>query len=406
MKIAYLMNTYPVPSATFIRREIHALEKLGLTIKRYAVRKWPNRLVDPQDVAEQKLTEYLLSGNILGLLVAISKELISNAAGFYRGLKLCYRLNRNAKSMTIHHIAYFLQAAYLRQRTQAENINHIHVHFSTNATTVAMLAHVMGGCSYSFTVHGPDELDELRLSSIDTKIKHAAFVVAISHFCKSQLIRFSDYSYWDKIKIVRCGIDIDEFNPSKDSIAEDNQTLVCVGRLCQQKAQMLILKAIASLHEEFPNLKVIFVGDGDIRDEMERKINDFGISAQVVLNGWADNQKVRELIQTSRALILPSSAEGLPVVFMEALALETPVIATYIAGIPELVDEQCGWIIPAGSEPALENAIRDVLNASPAELLEKGKVGRERIENQHNINTIASGLYSEFDQAIKNGQQN
>ena len=397
MKIAYLMNTYPMTSTTFIRREIEALEERGLRIKRYAVRGWSEGLVDPRDIAEIKRTEYLLSGNVSRLLFAFLKEMVVNPAGLARGLSVWYRLNRAAKSAFVQHVAYLLQAVHLRQRSQADGIDHIHVHFSTNATAVAMLARVMGGAGYSFTAHGPDEFDAPALSSIEMKIEKAAFVVAISNFCRSQLIRYSAAEYWDKIKVIRCGIDLDEFDVATGG-DESSQTIVCVGRLCPNKGQFLLVDAVRAVSREFPSMKLILIGDGVSRPLIEQRIREAGLERWIELRGWVANTEVRDIIAQSRALVLPSFAEGLPIVFMEALALGRPVIATYIAGIPELVDSGCGWIVPAGDQDGLIEAMRGVLGSNSQTLKEFGAEGRRRVERHHDVRSLARSLEQAFNE--------
>jgi colanic acid/amylovoran biosynthesis glycosyltransferase len=400
LKIAYLMNTYPITSTTFIRREIESLESLNLEVKRYAVRNWDDQLVDPLDIAEQKRTHYLLTKNIRGLLAAFFLVLVSHPAGFLRALRMWLQVCKNAGGISVKHIAYFLQATYFYRATQLEGIAHVHSHFSTNATTVAMLAHAMGGSSYSFTAHGPDEFVDPSLLSIALKIKHAKFVVAISNYCRVQLIRFSSYEYFDKIKIIHCGLKLEDFSPDY-FFDEANENLVCVGRLCPQKGQLLIPEAIAILKDEFPNLKVHFVGDGESRAALQAAIEKYGVSRHVEMHGWKSNADVRLMIGKSRAFLLPSFAEGLPVVIMEAFALGRPVISTFIAGIPELVDNTCGWIIPAGSVDDIAIAMRGALKASPQQLADFGREGRTRVEFEHNLKKIAVQLHDQFSEVAE-----
>lgn len=382
-------------STTFIRREIESLEDLGLDVKRYAVRHWDDALVDPLDIAEQQRTHYLLTKNIPGLFAAFFMVFANNPVGLLRSLPLWWKVCKNSGGMSIKHVAYLLQATYFYRITQRDGIAHVHSHFSTNATTVAMLAYVMGGSSYSFTAHGPDEFVDPTLLSMALKIHHAKFVVAISNYCRVQLVRFSSYDYWDKIKIAHCGLKLDEFVPNYNFDAA-NQNLVCVGRLCPQKGQLLIPQALAVLKDEFPNLKVHFVGGGESQAVLEAAIEQFGVSRQVELHGWKSNVEVRQLIAQSRAFLLPSFAEGLPVVIMEAFALGRPVISTFIAGIPELVDNTCGWIIPAGSVEDIVNAIRSALQTSPQHLADMAKEGRQRVERDHDLKKIAQQLYDQF----------
>ena len=395
MKFAYLMNMYPMTSTTFIRREIREMEKSGIQITRYAIRHWPEELVDPEDTKEQEQTTYLLSGNLLGLLLTFFLSVVMYPREFFRAFQLWWKVLSQANSQYVQHVAYLMHAVYLFRQTKKDRISHIHAHFSTNSTTVAMLCRKMGGPSYSFTAHGPDEFDAPVHSSINEKVAHASFVVAISDFCKSQLTRFSSFDNWDKIHVFRCGVSLDELEMS-DCEFENNHTFVCVGRLTDLKGQLLLPKITKRLIDQYPNLKIILIGDGPSRSQLETQIKANDLGGVIELRGWQTNDEVKQAIQTSRALILPSFAEGLPIVFMEALALGRPVLATYIAGIPELVDEDCGWIIPAGSEQALEKAMAEILSSTPEILAQKARVGRQRIEDQHNIEQLAENLASEF----------
>ncbi|MHA7873718.1 MAG: glycosyltransferase family 4 protein, partial [Hyphococcus sp.] len=307
MNIAYLMNSYPMTSTTFIRREIEALERRGLSITRYAVRHWDGALVDPADIAEQERTHYLLTGNVAGLLAAFFSALLTNSGGVLRALGPWAALLKNARGGLVRHIAYLLQAAYFRRRAASDGIDHVHVHFATNAAAVAMLSRMMGGPSYSFTVHGPDELTDAPLLSFPLKIEHAAFVAAISHFCKSQLIRFSSVRYAEKIRIIHCGLDLGGFEPGAPP---DNNTFVCVGRLCPQKGQAQLPRVAAALREAHPDLKILLVGDGESRVEIEAEIKRWGVTDHIAILGWIENARVRALIQDGAVFLLPSFAEG------------------------------------------------------------------------------------------------
>ncbi len=399
MKIGYLMNSYPMTSTTFIRREIESLESLNLEIKRYAVRHWGEDLVDPLDIAEQGRTHYLLSNNIATLFKDFLLVLLTNLKGLLSAFGLWLKVCQNSGGISVKHFAYLLQAAHFYKQSGRDGISHVHTHFATNATTVAMLAKAMGGVSYSFTSHGPDEFVDPTLLSMKLKIQRASFVVAISHFCRVQLIRNSGYEYWDKIVIVHCGLKMEEFKPDFN-FNDDNHNLVCVGRLCPQKGQFLLPQALAQLKTDFPHLKVHFVGDGESRKELEAQIIKYDVGSMVELHGWKSNQEVRKMITESRVFLLPSFAEGLPVVIMEAFALGRPVISTYIAGIPELVDQKCGWLVPAGSVDDLVLVIRQALTTSPEQLAAMGKEGYRRVESSHNLQFEAKQLYDCFSDVI------
>ncbi|MCZ0811249.1 glycosyltransferase family 4 protein [Roseovarius sp. EGI FJ00037] len=395
MRIGYLMNAYPMTSTTFIRREIHALESSGVSIARYAIRPWSEPLVDDQDKAEQHKTFYLLVGRLPALLADFAAETLANPKGLWRALRGWWRLWRNAGGGLVPHVAYLLEAVSLKRRAMRDRITHLHTHFSTNSAAVAMLCHRLGGPGYSFTAHGPDEFVYWGRSSLALKVSEARFVVAISEYCRVQLARAAGMAHWDKIQIVRCGIDLSEFAPS-NAPSDAKAPFVTVGRLCPQKAQTLIVEAAAQVVARHPDLRIVLIGDGETRGAIEAAIARHGLQGNLTLLGWRDNAEVRRHLEAARALLLPSFAEGLPVVIMEALALGRPAISTYIAGIPELVDDSCGWIIPAGSIDAIAAAMDDALDAPPETLARKGAEGRRRIQAQHDVNKNARQLKALF----------
>lgn len=403
MRIGYLMNIYPTTSGTFIRREIQALEEQGVAVSRFAIRRWPDDLVDARDRAEQERTRYILSGQSLRLIGGLLGELVTNPVGIARALGPWLRLTRNARGRLVHHVAYFLEAISLRRLARADGIDHIHTHFSTNAAAVALLCHRLGGPGYSFTAHGPDEFIDWGPSSLAMKVAEARFAVAISHFATVQLTLAAGADQRDKIRIVRCGLDMDEFGPREVEFAPD-APFVCVGRLCPQKAQVLIVEAIAKVVAAHPGIRVEFIGDGESRAEVEAAIARHGLQNNIALLGWRDNHEVQQRLSQARALLLPSFAEGLPVAIMEAFALGRPVISTYIAGIPELVDETCGWIIPAGSPDHIARAMTAALETPPETLAAMGQEGRRRVLDQHDVRKNARDLAGHFAQAT--GAQN
>ena len=384
MKVGYLVNTYPATSQTFIRREIQALEAEGLQIVRYAIRRWDGELVDSDSKAERDKTHYILAGRAPALLFRFLVEALKSPRSTVRACATCFRLIANARGGVVRHLAYLLEAASLKQWAARDGVQHIHAHFSNNPAAVALLCRRMDGPPFSFTAHGPDEFDDLSTASLSEKLSAAEFAVAISSFCRVQLARGGGMEHWEKLHFVRCGIDTDDFQPTDIPFGE-NTTFVCVGRLCPQKAQPLIVEAAALVAAKHPDLRVLMVGDGETRADIERRIAELRLERQVTLLGWRSNAEVRDLMASARALLAPSFAEGLPIVIMEGLALERPVITTFIAGIPELVDRECGWIIPAGSVEAIAQAMTEAIEAPAAALRDKGRTGRLRVMAQHDL---------------------
>jgi glycosyltransferase involved in cell wall biosynthesis len=271
-------------------------------------------------------------------------------------------------------------------------VSHLHAHFGTNPAAVAAIARAWGGPTFSFTAHGPDEFDAPVTMSLASKIKAASFVAAISSYGKSQLMRWSDPAEWDKIKIVRCGVDAEYLNSKPRPIPANSTEFVCIARLSAQKGLPLLLDACAQLRANGERFSLMIIGDGELRETLRAQIDRQKLNECVALAGAASSTEIRDALARARAFVLPSFAEGLPVVLMEALAMARPVITTAIAGIPELVDGECGWLIPAGSTDSLVAAMMEALRATPQDLKAKGAVGRERVRTMHDARRNANGI--------------
>src|SRR5262245_60466639 len=207
MRIAYLINQYPKVSHSFIRREIEALERGGVQVMRHALRGWDAELLDTGDLAEQRRTHYLLKDGVVGLVTAMARTLLRHPSPFWRTLALALRLSRRSDRPVALWLAYFAEACKLARSLHRARIAHVHAHFGTNSAAVAMLASSLGACSYSFTVHGPEEFDKPEFIHLGEKIRRARFVVAISSYGRSQLYRWVPQTQWPKVQVVRCGLE-------------------------------------------------------------------------------------------------------------------------------------------------------------------------------------------------------
>lgn len=396
MRIAYCINQYPKVSHSFIRREILALECQGFEVLRIALRGWDGDLVDAADLRERERTRYLLQGGLIALLPALLGMLLVAPRRLLQGLRLALRLGRHADQHWLFHLAYLAEACRMLRWLREFGVGHVHAHFGTNSATVAMLAHALGGPPFSFTVHGPEEFDKPQLIHLGEKIRRAALVVAISSYGRSQLYRWVEHAQWPKLKVVHCGLEADFHRDAPDSLPAAPR-LVCVGRLCEQKGQLLLIEAARRLAERRVAFELVLAGDGEMRAELEALIARYGLVDQVRITGWVSGQQVRDEILAARGLVLPSFAEGLPVVIMEAMALRRPVLTTYVAGIPELVRPgEDGWLFPAGSVDELIAAMEDFL-AQPDEVLQRmGQSARRRVLERHDIDTEAAKLAKLF----------
>ena len=397
--VAYLVNQYPKVSHTFIRREILALERLGMSVHRFAVRGWDAAAPDPDDASERDKTRYLLRRGAIGLLWPVLRTIAGAPLRFLAALRDAIRLSSHGARPLIYHLAYLAEACLLKRWMDSAGATHLHAHFGTNAAEVALLVRVLGGPPFSFTVHGPEEFDRplgLRLSE---KIERAAFVVAVSSFGRSQLYRWAAPEHWPKIVVVHCGLDA-AYAASPDPEMPSAPRLVCVGRLCEQKGQLLLVRAAAAIVARGVPLQLVLAGDGELRSEIERLVRSLRLESHVRITGWIDGAVVRDELRAACALVLPSFAEGLPVVIMEAMALERPVISTFVAGIPELVrDGVDGWLVAAGDVDALADAMTTCLRSTPEARRRMGEAGRSRVLARHDSDVGAARLARWFARA-------
>jgi glycosyltransferase involved in cell wall biosynthesis len=389
LKIAYIVNRYPHPSHTFIRREILGVEQHGHEVMRFSVRR-PHDLVDPKDCAERQRTRAILANGSWRLLLTAALTAVARPQRFLRALLLALRTGWRSDRGLVVHLAYFIEACTLLRWSLGTDW--MHAHFGTNSTTVAMLCAELGGPPFSFTVHGPEEFDKPEFLSLGEKIRRAAFVVAVSDFSRAQLFRWARPEDWRKIQVIRCGV-ADQFQHAPYVPPPPTGGFVCVGRFTEQKGHLILIEAAAQLASQGEQFDLTLAGDGPMRARIEDLISQRRLRDRVSITGWFPDDRVREEILKSRVLVLPSFAEGLPVVLMEALALGRPVIASAVAGIPELVEHgTCGWLVPAGSVQALANAMRSALACPPSRLEEMGRAGADRVARMHDASKEAERL--------------
>jgi glycosyltransferase involved in cell wall biosynthesis len=394
LKIAYFVNEYPKVSHSFIRREIQALERQGIVVARFALRGWSGPLPDEEDLKERGRTSYVLQGSLWSLLLPTLLIAVQTPLRFLAALLQAVKMFRNSDRPLPYHLFYLAEACRTLPWIRAAGACHIHAHFGTNSADIAMLIHLLGGPRYSFTVHGPEEF--MRPVGLAEKIRHATFTIAVSSFGRSQLYFGAKYADWPKIKVVHCGLDR-SFYADAPTTVNTSARLVCVGRLTEAKGQTLLIQAAARLATRGIAFDIVLAGDGPMRPQLESMIHHHGLVDRVRITGWLSSDAVREEFLAARALVLPSFAEGLPVVIMEAMALRRPVLTTYVAGIPELVQHGAtGWLFPAGSVEDLSSAIEDCLATSAEQLQRFGDAAYERVIARHSIDIEAHKLADHF----------
>jgi len=380
--VGYLVNCYPSISHSFIRREINALVARGTVVVRYTVRR-AEQLVDPQDREEERATRCLLEGGIVSMVLAMLGMVVSAPLRLLRAFGVAFQLGRRSDRGLLVNLVYLLEACLLLRWTRRDQVTHLHAHFGTNPAAVALLWKELGGGGYSFTIHGPEEFDKPEALHLGLKIAGARFVVAISEFARSQAWRWCRLLEWPKVRIVRCGVDALFAEADPKPLPEAPQ-FCWVGRFAEQKGLPVLLDAAALLARRGRSFVLEIGGGGPLQSVVEAKIAALGLTQNVRLLGWLSAEQTRDLIVRSRALVMASFAEGLPVVLMESLALGRPVVAPAIAGIPELVlPGVTGWLVTAGSAESLATAMAECLATPRGELVAMGRAGRARVLERH-----------------------
>ncbi len=384
-KLAYLISQYPAVNHTFILREVRGLRELGLEICTISIL-CPDRAPEAMSAEEREelaSTLYVRPKGILFQLRALGRALLQRPVALFKGIKASLALSRWNLFTAAKHCRYLLEALVVGFWMQEQQLRHIHTHF---ASTVALLVRVMFPVQMSSTIHGPDEFNDPVGFLLREKIESAEFVVAISYYGRSQLMRFVEYDHWHKLKVIRLGVNTSEYSPTPrlDS-SQRPLEVICVGRLAPAKGQHLLIEACAQLVRQGHSLVLRLVGGGPDRQSLESLVKALHMEQHVFFLGPLPHHKVLDLYRAADLFALASFAEGIPVVLMEAMALTLPCVATTITGIPELIRHEVeGILVPPSDVEALASAIRRLETDAPLRQ-RLGIAGRERVLNEYDI---------------------
>lgn len=398
-KIAYLCSEYPAISHTFVFREIESLREEGFTI--YPVSACPSanlHKMTPMEQQEAERTLVLKETSLLAGLYSLAKVFARSPLGFFKMTIAAIVLFFTGARQPIKALCYLAEAIILLDWLHSKGVSHIHEHFANPTAIVALLAKKYGGISYSLSVHGPDIFYQVDSSLLQKKVAEASFVRCISHYCRSQLWRISPYHDWSKFHIVRCGVDPDVYRPKK-TISHRSPNLLCVGRLCPAKGQHILLEACELLTIDKFDFHLTFVGDGEDRCSLEALTRKLNLEKHVSFTGALGQDEVREYYRQADIFVLPSFAEGVPVVLMEAMAEEIPVISTRITGIPELIEHRKnGLLVTVADVKELAEELAFCLRNSSLRA-RLGREGRKQVVaryNQRKNNLKLASLFHQY----------
>lgn len=402
LRLAYLTSQYPATSHTFIRREVSALRALGVDLQTFSVRApAPAELKSPSDQREAADTYTLLRQSPAAFAAAHLGELARRPGRYLSTLFLALRHRAPGLKPALLSLAHFAEAILLAAELRRRGIDHLHNHFANSGATVGLLASRQAGIRWSFTIHGISEFDYPAGLQLGDKIAAASFVACVSYFGRAQAYRLVDASEWGKLTVVRCGLELDQL-PAPEASKGQRMQLILVGRLSAEKGIAGLLEALAMLAPaERPELSI--VGDGPLRGELDAMVDRLGLGADVTFLGRLPEAETLAAIASREALVLPSFMEGLPIVLMEAMALGKPVIATRVAGIPELVsDGENGLLFTPSNWAELADRIAELANDRD-QGRRMGEAGTARIAAEFDIRKSAAILRDLFHQAARSG---
>jgi colanic acid/amylovoran biosynthesis glycosyltransferase len=404
-RIAYLTSGYPHVSHTFVQDEVRALRALGLEIDTFTMRRTdPEGVLSDTDREEWHTTYAIRPPRLTHFAVAHLRALAIGPARYGATLRHALHLATPGIRSRVWHLFYFAQAVVVWDRCRRRGIHHVHAHFANVSSDVALLAARLGDASstmsWSFTMHGPTEFYDLTLHRLAEKTLDAEFVVCISAFCRSQLMALIDRERWHKLHVIHCGVDIDRFTPRVGERAQTRTHVVDVARLTSLKGQALLLEGAARLRDAGLDFTLSFVGDGPEMSRLQELAADLRLTDRTSFLGALSHDAVRDVLVTADVLCLPSFGEGVPVVLMEAMAMELPVVASRIMGIPELIEDgQCGVLVAPGAANEVAEALAGLIS-DPVRRAALGHRARVRIVEEFDLRSSARSLLALFIEVV------
>ena len=396
-RVAYLVSRYPAVSHAFVQREVLALRAAGVEVHTFTLRRAEDaEVLTGTDRAEREQTWAVRPVRTLALARDHIAALARRPARYAAALARAVGRGRGLRGR-LWQAFYFGEAVTIAAEMRRRDISHVHVHFANAAADVAMIAAELGDeCRWSLTLHGPAEFFEVTGNRLEAKLRSAAWVACASDWARSQAMSLLPSDRWGHLLLVRGGVDPAAWRPDGARADGGALRLLNVGRLAPVKGQAVLIDAVALLRDRGVEVTAAIVGDGPERPALESRIAERGLEGRVELLGALGQDQVRRLYGEADVFCVPSFREGLPFVAIEALAMEVPVVATAIAGIPELVEDGVnGLLVPPGRADELAGAVARL--AEDAQLrAELGRNGRETVCRDYDIGRLADELRRAF----------
>jgi glycosyltransferase involved in cell wall biosynthesis len=401
-RMGYLLSQYPAISHTFFLQEVLGLRARGMQIETASVNR-PDRAraeLPAIEAAEAKRTHYIKDGKPVRALQRLLEVVVTRPDVVLRGLWAVLTMAGLGVKERSFWLFYLAEALLVGRWMERRRLKHLHVHFGGPVASVGMLTSMAWKIPWSLTIHGPEELLNAESHHLRAKLSRAKFVFCISDFCRSQLCALTPQSEWEKLMVVRLGVDPLVLTPPSRGEAghlrEEAAKLVCTGRLVTEKGHRVLLEAINLLRERGVALQVTLIGGGPERDSLEAYVHANHLTKTVSFTGALSHEQTLAWVRRADVFALASFAEGIPVALMEAMSFGVPCVSTSVAGIPELIRHGVdGLLVAPANVLELANALESV--ACDAGLRRSlGASARQRIIAQYNLPLNQELLAHEF----------
>jgi colanic acid/amylovoran biosynthesis glycosyltransferase len=291
--------------------------------------------------------------------------------------------------------AYFLEAALAGDHFERHRVSDVHTHFSS--TVLLILARIFR-VRYSLTAHGSGEFVDVVGFHLAAKVAGATFVATVGQYGMSQVMNASDPAHWHKVVALPLGVDVEAFRPRSAPRRNPGEPfrLLSVGRLSAPKGYPILIEAVALLRERGRHVTLTLVGEGPQRATLEQLIAHRGLGEFVGLAGACNHDRIAHYYGSSDAFVLSSFLEGVPVVLMEAMAMELPCIATWITGIPEIIERDFeGLLVPPASPSVIADAVERLMD-DPEQARRLGAAARRKVVAKYDLERNVERLAEEF----------
>jgi glycosyltransferase involved in cell wall biosynthesis len=402
-RVAYIMSRFPKITETFILYEILTLEDLDVTVEVFPLLREYQKVVHPEvrKIMPRAHFHPFVSAKILTAQWYFMRR---KARVYFKLWAEVLKSTFGSRNFFFGAIGIFPKSVRFAYEMEKLKVRWIHAHFANHPTVAAFIVHRLTGIPYSFTAHGSDLHVERRM--LDKKVASASFAVAISAYNKELMVRDCGEPVRDKIHVVHCGVDSEMFSIQPRSSNSNPLHILCVASFEEVKGHRVLVEACKLLELRGIPYVCHLVGEGPLRQKIEKQIRSAGITRRFHFHGALSRPEIIRLYKKVDLFVLPSvptksgKREGIPVVLMEAMATGLPVVTSNLSGIPELVDsENCGILIPPGDVHALANAL-ETLCRDTILRAQMGFSGRKKVLEKFDLRKNTMALLKLFEPSM------